>query len=1195
MSKSPKDAPISADLSSLPVDGREALDWFVSNFGLYQGSLRGLFFSDFSEEHEASLEASIIQLKSRGFNPMVVSGETLAKQAEFLYDQSCSRTTFGRPVASKLELDLVGSEIVILKDIFAPEDEKQLWYFHNHVIYPRVLAGKTTLITTSLAYEEFLRYGAQCPDTAFAGSTLTWEKLFWLIEASMLDLELFRQMRQQGLSVMLKAEYYLWMSLRERGLNVVAQHVIGDYMLDFALVEKNRRLDIEVDGLATVGGWERQKEESKRNLVLLADGWQILRFTTAEVLNNYAACAEVVEEVWRSGRKKLSLGRLVTGQSEPKIPQLDIEDSQQIAAITHGGGPAAVIGGAGTGKTTCIIQRINYLLSQGVSPDSMLVISHSAETLNAIKVALEGLVDKQQLQRMHLWEWHDLGQKILKENLTAIKRKPPLKIEPNPQKIIQRILSKCKKDLDPTKLELSFALDEFAVAAAISIYKANLVSPQDVKQKASDEFEELIARVYQGYEDQLQRANRIDRDDMVYLAVRVLMDRPEVRAKYQCHFDFVLIDEYQDASLAEDTLARILALPQDNLYFVGDEDESVYETKGAQPRLLTEISHRLPQTRCYTLEKNWRSYPAIVDHARQLLTGLKRRRTQKELVPARTQASASAIVGPNILTNEKEEADWVASEIQILADGGRDLSDIAVLYRYHRYGAILEESLSRRGVSCLASHPEAGLVPDEVEDMLAFLKLVADPDGPKAKESFERACQLRVKEVDPKLSSTISSFAEANNLSYLKAVEIYSEATVDQSCRELEQLVRIIRTMHQENLPPSETISLIRRTQRLNEYYRSVHVPPGVIYEPLKMLTRLEEEARKFKTVAEFLKSLSNNKQQLSGSSNQEQGVSVLSLHEAKGREFAVVFIVGLAEGLFPAQNAADQDEERRLCYTGITRARDLLYLSCPRKFNETDLEPSRFLVEARLMVLPLSLGNTNNTSVGKVVSQSGKTLEAVQTRLESASLITSQGLQGPKAPAHPKQAPLPAVANPTLVGNSQSEQFVVSKKEEPLSSTAEDKLLKATQKQVKPAEQKEPQDCSGGQDIKQSPENMDKPKEVLSGIDAWEATPEQTMAAAQESAYAVNQPQCPHCASILEAGARFCGECGYKLVAQIPACTLCGSPLDPNAKFCGDCGTRVLSGSFHQALSPGGLPIASDGKTDQHGWVVKLLKFLES
>lgn len=1187
MAKGHKTSSVSGSLPSVPADCRDALEWFVSNYGLYQGSLRGLFLSDFDPEHEASLEASIINLRSRGFSPYVVSGETLYKQADFLWEQSREKTTFGRPLASKLELDLTGSDIVILKDLNAPENERHLWYLHKHVIYPRALSGKALIITTSLAYEEFLRYGATCPDYEFGGRTITWEKLFWLLEACTINLELFKLMREEGLPPLLKAEYYLWMSLRERGLNAVPQHVLGDYMLDLALVNKEQRLDIEVDGLTAVGGQERQAEEAKRNLVLLADGWQILRFTTADILNNHAGCAEVVEDVWRNGRKRLPLGRLLTGQSVAEIPELPVDDDAQLAAITHGGGPAAVIGGPGTGKTTCIIHRVAYLISQGISPESILVLSFSPETLECIRTGLEAILERQALQRLNLWTWHDFGLKILKENLSLIKRKPPLKVEPNPQKIIQRLLNKYKKDLDQMTLELSTGLDEFTIAAAIAIYKAHLVSSKEVKDRAADEMDGLIARVYQGYEEQLQRANRIDREDMVTLAAQLLLERPEVRAKYQCRFDFVLVDEYQDVNAAQDTMARLLASPQDNLFIAGDEDEAIYEAKGASPTFLTDVSHRVPQTRCYYLERNWRSNPQIVDHARQLASGLTRRRVNKEMVSAWEAADVTAIVGPQQLPGEKEEADWVASEIQILVDSGRSLGDIAVLYRYHCYGAILEESLARRGVRCLASHPEAGLVPDEAEDMMAYLKLVMDPDGPRAKEAFERVCQLRSREVDPKLSSTIASFAEANNLSYLKAVEIYSEATADQSCRELEQLVRIIRTMHQENLPPAETISLIRRTQRLNDYYRSVSVPPGVNYEPLRKLTLLEEEARKFQTVAEFVKHQTWLRQQQSGAAQADSGAHVLSLHESKGKQFAVVFLVGLAEGLFPAENANDLEEERRLCYVGLTRAREMVYLSWPGRFNGVALKPSSFLVGARLI-----------SATAQCVSPAAPPQAAQQARPAQARPVPTTGVPADAAPAAapaasgssgPVQAaPATAFPAPPAAAGSSGPAAMVQPAPPCQNVPPASPAPTAPVAQQAGYHSREPVPDEAPPEPALAPYQVPPPQPPAEVYVSLEAVPGPVSPATA-------QPACPSCSYPLEAGARFCGQCGYQLGVRIPACPLCSSPLEPSAKFCGECGARLYPSRLEKPLSPGGLPMPSArGQRDQHGWLVKLLKFLE-
>ena len=204
--------------------------------------------------------------------------------------------------------------------------------------------------------------------------------------------------------------------------------------------------------------------------------------------------------------------------------------------------------------------------------------------------------------------------------------------------------------------------------------------------------------------------------------------------------------------------------------------------------------------------------------------------------------------------NELVEAEWVADEIGILIDSGRTAQDIAVIYHEHRYAAILEEAISRRGVRCLTTNSQSALLPDEIGDVMAFLTLVMDPDGPKARESFERVCHLRVKEVNPALSATIASFAESNNLSYLKGIEIYWQAVQDPSCRELEQLVRIIRTMHQEKLPPAETISLLKRTQRLGNTIARLKSHQAWSMSRCENWGCWRKRRRNFQSVSEFVK-----------------------------------------------------------------------------------------------------------------------------------------------------------------------------------------------------------------------------------------------------------------------------------------------------------------------------------------------------
>ncbi len=959
-----------------PGECRDAVHWFVDSVGLYQGSPRGLILSDYSEDQEALIESAVINFKSRGVTSMVIAGDMLYKQADYLYQHAAAQTTFGRPLLSKLELDMLDSEVLIVTDLVAPETPQQLWYFYHHLLYPRALAQKPLVITTPLGLDEFFTYGAECDDLEYAGRRVTWEKAAWLMDGMLIDLHHFRMLRAENLPPMLKVEYFLYKAVVSRGLNLLPQHVMGDYMVDFALMERGNKLAIECDLLASLDNPNSRSAEATRTLVLLSDGWKLLRFTTVDLLANLMDCVDAVADVWVTGRKKSPSGRLVSGQSSSHLLELPVEDDVERQCITSGAGPVAITGGAGTGKSTCVVRRVAHLLAQGVNPERILVISHSTESVRSLRLDIESIIDKPTLQKLHFHSWNELGLKLLKENTSAIKRKPPLKVEGNPQRVIQRLLTKFKRDLDQLTLELSEELEEFTIASLISLYKANLITPKHVKERAKTSVDELVAKVYQGYEEQLQKSNKIDRDDMVTLAAQLLADNADIRARYQYQYEFVLVDEFQDANAASDLMARMLSLPQDNLFIAGDEDQSIYESKGALPKILSEVSLRLPNARCYVLENNWRSHPEIVELAGRLLEGLSRRRIRKDMVPGWEMSGERAVIGPQLAESEAAEAEWVAQEIQGLLSEGRNPQDIAILYRYNRYASLVEEALFRKGIKCLTTNPDSTMVPDEVADVMAFLRLVMDPDGPKARESFERICQLRTKEIDPKLFNTIASFAEANNLSFLKAVEIYSEAVADQSCQDLEQLVRIIRTMNHENLPPAETIALLKRTQRLSEYYKAVKVPPGVNYEPMRKLSQLEEEARKFKTVSEFVRSQTSQK---SADGQAEPLVYILSLHESKGKEFPVVFLTGMAEGLFPSETAGDPEEERRLCYLGMSRAKDMLYVSYPGKFNDVVLAPSRFLLETMQDSTPKPVSAAGATVQPGAASAAGATMQAQQ------------------------------------------------------------------------------------------------------------------------------------------------------------------------------------------------------------------------
>lgn len=936
-----------------PQDSKDALKWFVDYSAAGAGSQRGLFLTDFQADQQQDLEATLHILAGQGIEPFIIENEVLYAQADQVWQIASNYAPFNQPAVTEFELNLLGSPLAVIRNLEAPERAHHLWYLFHYILYPRLLYDRRTIISTPLGLDEFIAYGARCEDFEYAGRKITWEKLTWLIESSMLDLHQFRICTSQDLPPMLSSEYTLYNCLRDRELPVVAQQVLGDYVIDMSLSEKSNRLAIEFDRLAYIDVPGKQDPRAKKHLVLLSDGWKILRLTNAEIDGNLTECADAVQQSFEQGRKRSAVGRLVSGRGEIKVPELPVDDDVQRLAITHGAGPIAVTGYPGVGKTSCIAYRISYLLSQGVNPERVIVFSYSDETTNILRNQIEVLSDAATAQKLNISPWHDFGYRVLKENAALAGRKPPLKIEANPQRVLDRVLRKVKSEMDPVHLELlEHEVDELSVGGLISLYKANMVSAEIISQTAQTDGEKFLAKIYQGYDDALKKSNKIDNDDTISLSAQLLANSKEVRQNYAHKFDFVLVDEYQECTPAQELMCRLLASPQDNLYLSGNEDEAVNESKGGMPHVLSEISIRLPNARCYVLEKNWRAHPALVEHARSFSQNIQKRFIAKDTSAGIRALTGNAVIGPKELVDEDAEADWVASEIGILLSGGKKPSDIVIIWRTQKYVPYLEKALFKNNIPCSSLDQVSNLIPDEAGDVMAFLRLVMDPDGPKAKASFERICQLRSRELDQKLSklsTTIAGFGEANNLSFLKAIEIYHEATKDAACKDLNDLVRVIRTMNQESLSPAEAISMFKRSQKLHEVYKAAKIPPNVLYEPLARVEQMEEQARKFKTVDDYVRSW-DNMNKAGQDKGERSSINLMGAEFVKGHEFPIVFLVGMADGLFPTAGFTDIDEERRLFLIAISRAKELLYVSYPRAYEDKAVPVSGFLLESKLM-----------------------------------------------------------------------------------------------------------------------------------------------------------------------------------------------------------------------------------------------------
>ncbi len=953
-------------------DCRQAIHWYTNLLAEEMrsgfGCSRGLFATNFEADDQLLLDTALTNLESKGVKPFIVSGEDLYKQADHVWNLALHQAKYGQPVVTTLEVEMRNSEFLVLTNLDTPLSAHQLWYLYHYVLYPAALAEKPMLISTPLGFEEFVMYGAGCDDFEYAGRPITWEKLISLLNATVMNLYHSKQLQQENLPAMLLPEYRFYRALQERHLNATPHYVANDYLLDFAVIDETAKvkLNIECDFIHRFGliGKETKtllSKQIKRDKDLMSGGWQILRFCAKELSGSLDSCVDAIEEIQRNNNKKSSVGRFINLPMLTGSLNLPAQDRDELAAITHSAGPAAIAGGAGTGKSMCIAQRVAFLLGQGVSPERILVISYSTEAIRPLKQAAEKIMPGRLLDKVNFYSWHDLGLRILKENVLTIKRKLPLKIESSPQKILQKLIAKYTKESDSTALELLGYPDEVTVSSAIANFKANLISAQVARENAKNERDLLIAKVYAAHEDQLQKANKIDKDDMVSLAAQILGQEPELRARYENLFEHVIVDEHQDATVACDFLARILACPNDNIIFVGNPDESIYESQGAVPRLLAETSLRVPNASCYLLVHNWRAHPQITKHLEQFIShndivGDAKARIEKNTITAWGEVPTQAILGPFEFRDEGVQIDWLMEKVEELLSQGRKPEEIAIVCRSKEQSGELEALLVPQGLVVSTNESDTNVLPDEESDVLTFLKLVADPDGPKAREYFERVCQLRFKGISPKLSVTISDVAESFNVSYLKAVEFYSEAAADPLSNQLEQLVKRIRSMHRDKLSPYEIINLLKRPQWLGDYYKSVKVPPRAVYEPLKVMTHIQEEARTYKTVVEFLKNYSPAKAIQNQTEVGHASLNLLTVAEAKGREFQVVFVPDLVEGRYPGENQTNQGEEARMFYVALTRAREFLYLSCPKTIKNQLYLPSPYLALSGLELIASGL-----------------------------------------------------------------------------------------------------------------------------------------------------------------------------------------------------------------------------------------------
>ncbi len=617
----------------------------------------------------------------------------------------------------------------------------------------------------------------------------------------------------------------------------------------------------------------------------------------------------------------------------------------QREAVEAIGGPVLVLAGPGSGKTRVLTHRVAYLIRVcGVDPARIMAVTFTNKAAQEMRGRLVALIGAR-LSRLTIGTFHAICARILRREAQhlGISRDFVIYDESDQLGLVRQALQDL--DLDPKTYRPR------AMLAAISKAKSELIGPQDYEPQTY--WQEVVGRVYVRYQELLAANDALDFDDLLMSAYRLFADHPEVLARYQERYLHILVDEWQDTNMAQYELVKLLAAKHRNIFVVGDEDQSIYRWRGADFRNLHRFRSDFPEARVILLETNYRSTQTILDVANAIISR-NVHRTPKRL---RTERGRGVPVVVHEAYNEQEEAQYVVEEIARLVAEGYRPGDCAVMYRTNAQSRVLEDAFVRAGLPYKLVGATRFYARREIKDVLAYLRLAHNPYD---SVSLARVINVPPRGIGTKTVVRLEEWAGkigAPLYDALRMIKEEAEAPFDARTRRvLLDFVALLDELvaARDKLNVLELLDLVLEKSGYAEYVRDgteegedrwnnvmelrtvareyAHLPPGE-----SLTTFLEEVA--------LVSDVDNLDERVNAP-------TLLTLHMAKGLEFPVVFIVGLEEGLLPHSRSFDDpeemEEERRLCYVGITRAKERLYLVYAfrrtiRGTSEVSV-PSRFL-----------------------------------------------------------------------------------------------------------------------------------------------------------------------------------------------------------------------------------------------------------
>ena len=629
---------------------------------------------------------------------------------------------------------------------------------------------------------------------------------------------------------------------------------------------------------------------------------------------------------------------------------MDLEqlNTEQKKAVLYNDGPLLILAGAGSGKTKVLTTKIAYLIKEKrVSPYEILAITFTNKAAKEMKERVENLIGEE-ARWIQISTFHSFGLKLLRENCQELGYEPNFVIMDSDDSLT--IVKKIVK-------ELNYDVKQYnpkAIKNKISSCKNELMSCKDYEKCIGNDYDKVIYEVYEKYEEKLKNSNAVDFDDLLVLPIKLFRKNKDILEHYQNRYKYILIDEYQDTNEAQYILSKMISAKYKNICVVGDADQAIYGFRGANYKNILNFEKDYKNALSIKLEQNYRSTKNILDAANCVI---KNNKSRKEKNLWSTKGDGERVTYYRAY-DQLDEAHQVASFIKKIQNTGKSLNEVAILYRTNAQSRVMEEELLKDSIPY---HIVGGLSfysRKEIKDLLAYLKLIYNE---KDDISFLRVINTPKRGIGLKSIQTLQTRADENNSSLFEAIDggkeqIFKDMILTLkkeaekvSLTELIDKILDVSSMKKE-LEAEKTLEAEVRLENLKEF---------------KSITKAFEERLGLVSLEEFLYevSLVNDKDEYSDVTDK---VSLMTVHSVKGLEFDIVFVIGLEEGIFPHVNSLyssyDVEEERRLCYVAITRAKEKLYLLNARRRvlfgNEQVNPPSRFLGE-----IDKSLLETNNSA----------------------------------------------------------------------------------------------------------------------------------------------------------------------------------------------------------------------------------------